>query len=93
MPDQNNIEIDWHYAIGDALCGIVIEVKNEGDYYYAKYKYKIMDIYEWGWHYSRDNYELHMLHELGLAHEFLFEGTYEGVEFWRKGERYEERAN
>lgn len=90
MADSNIIEIDWHYSVGDSYCSLVAKVTKEGDYYYMDYKYYIIDIYEWGWHAAKKDYYQHMLHECGLAHEYLINGCYSGMDVWKSGERYEQ---
>lgn len=87
IADCNITETARRYAIGDAYCSIVAEATRDGNLFYVKYKYIINDIYEWGWHDKGNDYYQHMLHECGMAREFLVYGKYEGVEAWKPGER------
>lgn len=68
---------------------MVAEVSRSKDIIEIKYKYYIIDYYEWGWHAEGNDYEQHMLHECGLAREYPVIGYYESIETWKVGDRYE----
>ena len=86
---NNNIDFDWSYSIGESFGGMVAEVSRSKDIIEIKYKYYIIDYYEWGWHAEGNDYEQHMLHECGLAREYPVIGYYESIETWKVGDRYE----
>ena len=82
-------QADWNLAIGSSYGGMVAEVVSNGDNYTMRYKYYINDIYEWAAH-DDDPDELslimHRLHEIGLCHQYLITGYFEGELSWEKGQ-------
>ena len=83
------IQADWNLALGSCYGGMIAEVCSNGDFYEMKYRYYIIDIYEWAGHeIDADTLSLmlHRLHEIGLSHQYLFSGYYEGTISWKKGQ-------
>lgn len=97
---ESTAAVDLGSAIGESFGAIVCEVKcipaiksnsfvkeNEKQpTYEMKFRYYIIDIYEWAYHYDREMKYLHNLHECGLAHQFLMSGYLERTMTWEKGE-------
>lgn len=67
---------------------MVCEVSCKDNTYTIKYKYLVLDYYEWGYHDNGDDYEKHMLHEYGFAREYPISWVYESKMTWTKGERF-----
>lgn len=83
------IQADWNLALGSCYGGMIAEVCSNGDFYETKYRYYIIDIYEWAGHeIDADTLSLmlHRLHEIGLSHQYLFSGYYEGTISRKKGQ-------
>lgn len=82
-------QADWNLALGSCYGGMVAEVTSNGNNYSMRYKYYILDVYEWAAH-APDSETLsqimHRLHEIGLAHQYLITGCYEGTIEWTKGD-------
>lgn len=82
-------QADWNLALGSCYGGMVAEVTSNGNIYEMKYRYYIIDIYEWAGHeIDADDLSLmfHRLHEICLSHQYLFSGYYEGTISWKKGQ-------
>ena len=79
--------LDWSFSIGEAFGGMTCEVTKNGNTYTMKYKYCLMDYYEWGYHVDGGDKNQHMLHESGLAREFPIFGCLTNTITWEKGER------
>lgn len=89
MDLTTGIQADWNLALGSCYGGMLAEVCSNGDSYEMKYRYYIIDIYEWAGHeIDADalSLMLHRLHEIGLSHQYLFTGYYEGTISWKKGQ-------
>lgn len=65
----------------------IFVISNRADINTATYKYVIMDYYEWGYHVNGGDKDAHMLHECGLAREYLILGTLKSNISWREGYR------
>lgn len=78
---------DWSYAIGEAFGGMVFEVSKKGKKYTMKYRYCLMDYYEWCYHADGGDEDLHMLHECGYAHEYPIYGELTNTLEWEEGYR------
>ncbi len=97
---ESDSAVDWGHAIGESFGAIVCEVKcippfefpnsttnfDNKPTYQMTYKYYIIDIYEWAYHYDGELKTLHDFHEYGLAHQYLISGYLERTITWKKGE-------
>ncbi|NLG03056.1 MAG: hypothetical protein GX567_04390 [Clostridia bacterium] len=82
-------QADWNLSVGSCYGGMVADITSDGNNYSMKYRYYILDIYEWAAHVAEPetlSQMIHRLHELGEAHQFLIAGYYEGTLHWKKGE-------
>ena len=80
---------DWNLALGSCYGGMVAEITSNGNSYSMRYKYYILDVYEWAAHAPGSetlSQMMHRLHEIGVAHQYLITGYYEGTIEWTKGE-------
>lgn len=84
---STNLAKDWSYAIGEAFGGMVFEVSKNGKKYTMKYRYCLMDYYEWGYHVDGGDEDMHMLHECGYAHEYPIYGELTNTLEWEEGYR------
>lgn len=83
-------QADWNLAVGSSYGGMVANVTSNGETYTINYRYYLLDIYEWAAHVNDpDDLSLmmHRLHEIGLSHQYLITGYFEGTLTWEKGER------
>ena len=81
----NYVQRDWQNTIGESFGSVVAEVTRNGNIYTMKYKYYFIDIYEWAIHYEKKKTlvsQLHNFHELGVAKEYLINGSFEGTLTW-----------
>ena len=96
---ENSSALDWGNTIGESFVGIVCEAKcynslldeytgnqNAQPLYTMTFRYYIIDIYEWAYHYDGELKFLHDLHETGNAQQFLMSGYFERTITWQKGE-------
>lgn len=84
---STNLAKDWSYSIGEAFGGMVFEVSKKGKKYTMKYRYCLMDYYEWCYHADGGDEDLHMLHECGYAHEYPIYGELTNTLEWEEGYR------
>ena len=82
-------QADWNLALGSCYGGMIAKVSLKNNIYSMTYRYYILDIYEWAAH--EENPDpisalLHMPHEIGLSHQYLITGYYEGELTWKKGD-------
>lgn len=84
---DRNTGLDWSFSIGEAYGGMVCEVTKSGNIYTATYNYGLMDYYEWGYHVNGGDKAAHMLHECGLAREYLILGWLKSTISWEEGYR------
>ena len=96
---ENSSAVDWGNTIGESFVGIVCEAKcyndlldeytgntNAKPLYTMTFRYYIIDIYEWAYHFDGELKILHDLHETGNAQQFLMSGYLERTITWQKGE-------
>ena len=87
---ENSNALDWGNTTGESFVGIVCEAKcynnlldkvtgnpNAQPVYTMMFRYYIIDIYEWAYHFDRQLKILHDLHETGNAQQFLMSGYFE----------------
>lgn len=84
---STNLAKDWSYSIGEAFEGMVFEVSKKGKKYTMKYRYCLMDYYEWCYHADGGDEDLHMLHECGYAHEYPIYAELTNTLEWEEGYR------
>lgn len=93
--------VDWGYAIGESLGGMVGQAYMFNDTYYMKINYYLIDTYEFPIHWSISdandwlNNIAHDIHEYGYASEYKIIGVYEDFVSWKKGDvlYYEDYKN
>lgn len=96
---ENNSALDWGNTIGESFVGIVCDAKCYKDpvseilgntqdrtIYTMTFRYYIIDIYEWAYHFDGELKVLHDLHETGNAQQYLMSGYLERTIKWEKGE-------
>lgn len=70
--------------------GMSATITSIDDSYTMKYRYHIIDIYEWAAHDKNPDdlsIMMHRLHEYGLSRQYLINGYFEGEITWVRGQR------
>lgn len=84
---NNNKEFDWEYSIGAGTSGVIAEITRNGNEYTMKFRFYIMDLYDWD---KKGEPALYYLNTDGYARCFRSMGLYEDSFTWKYGERFYE---
>ncbi len=87
---HNHFEFDWCYSVGKCTSALVADITRDGDSYTAKFKYYIIDLYDWD---RGDESPLHYLHKCGISHAYYSLGEYEKEFTWKKSKRFKDVVN